>query len=217
MRVREVRHDAQVVLDHQHRPVGGDPLDRSARSAPRPRGAMPAVGSSSSIISGSSASVVAISERALAPVGSSTAGSSAKPAESDGLEQRARATVERRRGRRLRAPEVERSAPPPLERDAHVLQHRSGAGTPPRSGTSARSPVRAMSAGAGAGDVATVEDGCGRRVGARNCVSRLKQVVLPAPLGPMSAWIVPRRTRRSTPLTATKPRNSLVSPLRAPG
>ncbi|CFN77327.1 Uncharacterised protein [Bordetella pertussis] len=49
-------------------------------------------------------------------------------------------------------------------------------------------------------------------VGARNLVSRLKQVVLPAPLGPISAWIWPRLTRRSTPLTATKPRNSLVRP-----
>src|SRR5713101_432789 len=48
------------------------------------------------------------------------------------------------------------------------------------------------------------------RVGARKWVRRLKHVVLPAPLGPMSAWIVPRRTRRLTSLTATKPRNSLV-------
>ena len=29
------------------------------------------------------------------------------------------------------------------------------------------------------------------RVGGRNVVSRLKQVVLPAPFGPISAWIVP--------------------------
>ena len=29
------------------------------------------------------------------------------------------------------------------------------------------------------------------RVGARKCVSRLKQVVLPAPFGPISAWMVP--------------------------
>ena len=43
-------------------------------------------------------------------------------------------------------------------------------------------------------------------------MSRLKQVVLPAPFGPISAWIVPRRTARSTFLTATKPLNSLVSP-----
>src|ERR1044072_5157281 len=48
------------------------------------------------------------------------------------------------------------------------------------------------------------------RVGCRNLVSRLKQVVLPAPFGPISAWIVPRSTRRLTPFTATKPANSLV-------
>ena len=31
-------------------------------------------------------------------------------------------------------------------------------------------------------------------VGATNFDSMLKQVVLPAPFGPISAWIVPRRT-----------------------
>src|SRR3954454_2701902 len=50
------------------------------------------------------------------------------------------------------------------------------------------------------------------RVGVRKCVSRLKQVVLPAPFGPISAWMVPRRTVRSTFFTATKPRNSFVRP-----
>ena len=49
-------------------------------------------------------------------------------------------------------------------------------------------------------------------VGVRNLVSRLKQVVLPAPLGPISAWMLPRCTCRSTLLTATKPLNSLVRP-----
>src|SRR5262249_42372471 len=49
------------------------------------------------------------------------------------------------------------------------------------------------------------------RVGSRKCVSRLKQVVLPAPLGPMRAWTLPRLTLRLTSLTATKPLNSLVS------
>src|SRR4051812_29492165 len=43
-------------------------------------------------------------------------------------------------------------------------------------------------------------------------VKRLKQVVLPAPLGPISAWMVPRVTRRSTRLTAMNPRNSFDSP-----
>ena len=37
-------------------------------------------------------------------------------------------------------------------------------------------------------------------------------VVLPAPFGPISAWICPRRTCRSTLSTAVKPLNSLVSP-----
>src|SRR5947207_6788103 len=49
-------------------------------------------------------------------------------------------------------------------------------------------------------------------VGSRNFVSRLKQVVLPAPLGPISAWMLPRRTFRFTSLTAVKPLNSFVSP-----
>mmetsp|Transcript_36605 Transcript_36605/g.84932 ORF Transcript_36605/g.84932 Transcript_36605/m.84932 type:complete len:235 (+) Transcript_36605:428-1132(+) len=48
------------------------------------------------------------------------------------------------------------------------------------------------------------------RVGVRNLVSRLKQVVLPAPLGPSSAWMWPRCTRRLTESTAVKPLNSLV-------
>src|SRR5665647_1175479 len=49
-------------------------------------------------------------------------------------------------------------------------------------------------------------------VGARNPVSRLKSVVLPAPLGPTKAWIVPSVMVRSTPLTARKPWKSLVRP-----
>src|SRR6185312_11466689 len=48
------------------------------------------------------------------------------------------------------------------------------------------------------------------RLGLRNLVSRLKQVVLPAPFGPIKAWMLPRRTCRLTPLTATKPAKSLV-------
>src|SRR2546428_7913695 len=45
-----------------------------------------------------------------------------------------------------------------------------------------------------------------------NFVSRLKTVVLPAPLGPISAWIEPRRTRRSTLRTAMKPLKAFVRP-----
>ena len=47
-------------------------------------------------------------------------------------------------------------------------------------------------------------------VGTRNLVSKLKHVVLPAPLGPIKAWIWPRSTFRFTSLTAVKPLNSLV-------
>src|SRR5215510_3049285 len=50
------------------------------------------------------------------------------------------------------------------------------------------------------------------RVGGRNLVRRLNTVVLPAPLGPIRAWMAPSRTERSTLLTATKPLNSLVRP-----
>src|SRR6266478_5489982 len=49
-------------------------------------------------------------------------------------------------------------------------------------------------------------------LGSRNFVKRWKTVVLPAPFGPISAWIVPRRIFRSTPCTAVKPRNSFVRP-----
>src|SRR5665213_3997970 len=45
----------------------------------------------------------------------------------------------------------------------------------------------------------------------RNRVSRLKKVVLPAPFGPISAWMVPRLTSRLTFCTATKPAKLLVS------
>src|SRR5579859_3317786 len=48
--------------------------------------------------------------------------------------------------------------------------------------------------------------------GLRNFVSRLKQVVLPAPLGPIRAWMDWRLTRKLTSLTATSPPNSLVRP-----
>src|SRR5271163_3050503 len=48
-------------------------------------------------------------------------------------------------------------------------------------------------------------------VGLRNLVSRLNTVVLPAPFGPIKAWIVPRVTARLTLRTAMKPLNSLVN------
>src|SRR6266852_1958545 len=47
-------------------------------------------------------------------------------------------------------------------------------------------------------------------VGLRNLVSRLKQVVLPAPFGPIRACTVPRATLRLTPLPPTNPTKSVV-------
>src|SRR5262249_3086486 len=48
-------------------------------------------------------------------------------------------------------------------------------------------------------------------VGASCPVSRLKKVVLPAPLGPMTEWSDPSRTSMVTLSTAVKAPNSLVS------
>src|SRR5262245_21401685 len=50
------------------------------------------------------------------------------------------------------------------------------------------------------------------RVGRRKPLSRLKQVVLPAPLGPIRPTISPLSTVRSTLLTAASPPKSRVSP-----
>src|SRR5438067_5966825 len=71
-------------------------------------------------------------------------------------------------------------------------------------------PMRAMRAG-GEPVISRPLKKIWPRVGERKCVSRLKQVVLPAPLGPIRAWMLPRRTFRDTSLTATKPLNSFVS------
>src|SRR6202011_4292511 len=48
--------------------------------------------------------------------------------------------------------------------------------------------------------------------GFRNLVRRLKQVVLPAPFGPIKACMLPRRTLSATSRTAKNPANSLVNP-----
>ena len=84
---------------------------------------MPAVGSSSSSISGSSASVVAISSARFRPYGSSTAVDLHDVGQADVVDQRQRALVELVE-HAARAPEVERAAALALQRDAHVLQHR---------------------------------------------------------------------------------------------
>src|SRR5262249_404885 len=49
-------------------------------------------------------------------------------------------------------------------------------------------------------------------VGLRNLVRRLNTGVLPARLGPISAWIAPGRTAKSTAGKGTKAGNSFVSP-----
>ena len=41
----------------------------------------------------------------------------------------------------------------------------------------------------------------------------LRMVVFPEPLGPMSAWISPRRTSMSTPSTAVRPPKCFGKPL----
>ena len=97
-----------------------------------------------------------------------------------------------------------------LQRDAHVLEHGEVREHRRDLERAHHAAGARSSAGVMRGDVAAVEDDACPRVGGRNLVSRLKQVVLPAPFGPISAWIVPRSTSRSTPLTATKPANSLV-------
>ena len=120
-----------------------------------------------------------------------------------------RALVELRRARGLRAPEVERAAALALQRDAHVLQHgemREHRGNLERAHQAEPRDVGRRAAPVMSRPLKKMRP----RVGGRNLVSRLKQVVLPAPFGPIRAWMVPRSTRRLTPLTATKPANSLV-------
>ena len=73
------------------------------------------------------------------------------------------------------------------------------------------SPMRAIAAGPTPVMSRPLKKIC-PAVGARKLVNRLKQVVLPAPFGPIRAWMSPRRTRRDTPRTAVNPLNSLVSP-----
>src|SRR5476649_426919 len=70
-------------------------------------------------------------------------------------------------------------------------------------------PMRAIWAGLAAVMSLPLNKIC-PEVGARNLVSKLKQVVLPAPLGPIKAWIWPRSTFKLTSLTAVNPLNSLV-------
>jgi hypothetical protein len=167
------------VLDHQHRAIGRDAADQGVmRSTSLVRHS--AVGSSSSIISGSSASVVAISSARLRPYGSSTAVRSRELGEAHGVDELDRARVERRQqsGGLQKSNEWPALA---LERDADVLEHgqvrehRRDLERADESHARDRRRPRAR-------DLAAVEEDL-PRVGTRKCVSRLKQVVLPAPLG----------------------------------
>src|SRR5690606_38077 len=66
--------------------------------------------------------------------------------------------------------------------------------------------------GEGQSEVDGHQAGDVRPVGARNPVSRLNCVVLPAPLGPTRACTLPSATSRSIPSTARNPRNSFTRP-----
>src|SRR5947208_6309892 len=181
------------------------------RAAMRPTSSwpMPAVGSSSSIISGSRASVVAISSARLRTWGSSTAtvpAKSARPTAASSSRARAfsRSRVRSERQKSNECPRWRWSA-------SRTFSSTLRCGNTAEIWNERTSPSRAMSAG-----FDPVMSRPLKRirplVGVRKWVRRLKQVVLPAPLGPINAWIAPRRTRRFTFLTATNPRNSLVSP-----
>src|SRR2546423_8965891 len=169
---------------------------------------MPAVGSSRSIISGSSASVVAISSARLRPYGSSTAATlatSLSPTASISSSARVRnrsSTVSERQ----KSNDVPRWRWSAMRTFSSTLRW----GNTAEIWNERAMPRRATSAGFRcviSRPLYTIRP----REGVRNFVSRLKHVVLPAPFGPMRAWIVPRRTVKLTSLTATNPRNSLVS------
>jgi hypothetical protein len=150
---------------------------------------MPWVGSSSSISLGSIASVVAISSarlRAVAQFHRSELGVLFQIY----LAQQLQSTVVERIKRSVGTPELETAAELALQRHPHVLQHREVAKT----GRDLDRPDHAAAGDVGrrlCGDVLALEQDLAA-VGVRNLVSRLKQVVLPAPLGPISAWMPPR-------------------------
>ena len=101
--------------------------------------------------------------------------------------------------------------PARLGGDAHVLEH-GGAGQDVgdlvRAGQRlARDPV-----GRQPGDVLAVEAGCGPPVGRSTPVRQLKNVDLPAPLGPMMARISPRGTATFTLLSAVRPPKRTLRP-----
>jgi hypothetical protein len=83
---------------------------------------------------------------------------------------------------------VEFGAQLALQADAHVLEHREDCGKVAEIWKERTMPRRAVTAGASRVMSCAVEQDV-PRVGGRNLVSRLKTVVLPAPLGPIRAWM----------------------------
>jgi hypothetical protein len=86
----------------------------------------------------------------------------------------------------FRAPEVERRSMLALQCNTDIGPAPSDAGTPPRSGTSAPGQGAPLG-GRRRGDVLALVDDLHPADGCMNLVSRLKHVVLPAPLGPINA------------------------------
>ena len=185
-RVADARDHAHVVLDHQHGAPHGDFLDQVLHAVhvlvPHARG-----GLVEQHQFGLHRERGGDLQRALAAVGELARVDARELAEAHGVEQRHRAVVQHVE-RLLALPEVERGAELALQADAHVLQHREVAGYTAEIWNERIMPRRATSAG-----LSRVMSCPLKRivpaVGGRNLVSRLKQVVLPAPLGPISAWM----------------------------
>ena len=190
MRSAMPRDHVHVVLDHQDGAPGRDFLDQLRDAVARPRGPCPAVGSSSSISSGSMRQRRGDFQRALAavgqvdrrPFGETRQGRPARAAPSRG---RSGATE-----RLLALPEVE--GVPSLRCSAtRTFSSTVRCGNTAEIWNERMMPRRAICAG-----FSRVMSRPLKRiwpaVGGRNLVSRLKQVVLPAPFGPISAWMWPR-------------------------
>ena len=176
---------------------------------------MPAVGSSSSIISGRAPAWWRSRARACGRRAARPRAVSAKPARPTASSSSQRA---RRRARRARVSERQKSKRVAALRAAARCARSpapSGAGTRPRSGTSAPGPSRATSAGFMRGDVAAVVADACRAVGVQELGEQVEAGGLAGAVGAdQRVDACPRRTRRSTSLTATKPLNSLVRPAR---
>ena len=191
------------------RPPAAESLRISPRTRSRSPDPMPAVGSSRKRSRGRVASASAISSKRRSPWESSAAGRSLpcpRPTSSSSVcarERRSWSAARRRTGSRARfsmarsgtatfSSEV-RSGKTLVTWKVRAMPHRTRA-LAARSVTSAPSSRTRPSSGISFP------------------VRRLRKVVLPAPLGPMSAVIPPSGSERSTPATATKSANDLRSP-----